>query len=176
MGVQCQELYICRTDADRGRCHRELRFFRDESRRLLSALQLYRCYVVWKSKLVLILPMLLWCAAGGRCATHFRIDRNNLWDVRSNWIHVFCDRTARDAKWCFRWGSPALDCFVLGNGFGNQPVNDSYVITFSWMSVPEFVSPFTSSVGLSYLVCRPQDCQDTLPPTIAIAADFTHPR
>ncbi|KAF8548468.1 hypothetical protein OG21DRAFT_1423003 [Imleria badia] len=26
---------------------------------------LYRCYLVWQSKLVMILPVLLWCAAGG---------------------------------------------------------------------------------------------------------------
>ena len=30
-----------------------------------QVLQLYRCYVVWQSKLVMILPALLWCATAG---------------------------------------------------------------------------------------------------------------
>lgn len=33
--------------------------------RSMSALQLYRCYMVWQSKAVMILPVLLWCATFG---------------------------------------------------------------------------------------------------------------
>ena len=39
----------------------------------LNALQLYRCYVVWQSKLVMTLPVLFWLAAGGSCATCFGV-------------------------------------------------------------------------------------------------------
>lgn len=33
--------------------------------------QLYRCYVVWQSKRIMILPVLLWLTTGGSCATCF---------------------------------------------------------------------------------------------------------
>jgi len=42
--------------------------FVDEVRHPLSALQLYRCYVVWQSKLIMIFPMLLWSATAGTCS------------------------------------------------------------------------------------------------------------
>jgi len=48
--------------------------FVDEVRHPLSTLQLYRCYVVWQSKLVMIFPLLLWCAATGTCNTFGRDD------------------------------------------------------------------------------------------------------
>jgi hypothetical protein len=35
---------------------------------------LYRVYMVWQSKLILIFPLCLWCAAGGTRATCFRGD------------------------------------------------------------------------------------------------------
>jgi len=38
-----------------------------------SALQLYRCYVVWQSKLILVLPALLWLTAGGWSITYFGV-------------------------------------------------------------------------------------------------------
>ena len=66
----------------------------------------------------------------------------------------------------------------MGNGVGDQPVNDLYVFTFSRMMKSAFrlISPSTSSVGLSYLVCRPENheawCQR---PTIPAATNTTHP-
>ena len=47
---------------------------RNSLRHLLIALQLYRCYLVWQSKLIMIFPLILWCAAGGTCATYFGVD------------------------------------------------------------------------------------------------------
>ena len=44
---------------------------RDKLGRLLISLQLYRVYMVWQSKLILIPPLILWCAAGGMCITRF---------------------------------------------------------------------------------------------------------
>jgi len=41
--------------------------FMDIVRHSPSVLQLYRCYVVWQSKLVMTFPLLLWCAAAGTC-------------------------------------------------------------------------------------------------------------
>lgn len=40
----------------------------------LMSSQLYRCYVVWQSKLVMILPALLWCAVGGTGAVMLKVD------------------------------------------------------------------------------------------------------
>ena len=42
-----------------------------------------------------------------------------------------------------------MDHVVLGDGIGDQPVNDPYVITFSWMCSSELVSPLPV-----LLVCR----------------------
>ena len=39
----------------------------NEVRHRLSALQLYRCYIVWQSKTIMIFPVLLWCSAAGMC-------------------------------------------------------------------------------------------------------------
>ena len=67
---------------------------------------------------------------------------------------------------------------VLGNGVGDQPVDDLYVATFSTMlkTAFELVSPSTSSVGFSYLVYRPEGhgaaCQ---PPTIPTTTNSTYP-
>ena len=41
---------------------------------LMSILQLYRCYVVWQSKLVMVLPVLLWCSVGGTGAVVLGVD------------------------------------------------------------------------------------------------------
>lgn len=48
-----------------------------------------------------------------------------------------------------------MDHVVLGFGVGNQPIDDPYVVTFSWMfkSAPEIVSSFTSSLGFPNLAC-----------------------
>ena len=43
----------------------------------LSALQLYRCYAVWQSKLVMILPVLLWCATVGTYDVCFQVNQNH---------------------------------------------------------------------------------------------------
>ena len=52
-------------------------FRRDESEsHPLNALQLYRCYAVWQSKLIMILPVLLWCAAGGTYDIYFEVNQN----------------------------------------------------------------------------------------------------
>ena len=40
----------------------------------MSILQLYRCYVVWQSKLVMVLPVLLWCSVGGTGAVVLGVD------------------------------------------------------------------------------------------------------
>ena len=61
-----QERRVYYTDTYRGRRCRKICFRRDEHNPL-RGFQLYRCYVVWQSKLVMILPLLLWCAAGGTC-------------------------------------------------------------------------------------------------------------
>ena len=42
-----------------------------------------------------------------------------------------------------------MDHVVLGDGIGDQPVNDPYVVTFSWMCSSELVSPLPV-----LLVCR----------------------
>ena len=71
-----------------------------------------------------------------------------------------------------------MDYVVLGNGVGDQPVDDPYVVTFSRLlkRAFELMSPSTSSVGLPYLVCRPEGyeaaCQ---PPTLPTATDSTYP-
>jgi len=100
---------------------------------------LYRCYAVWQSKLVMILPVLLWCAAGatgiGSPYTASKVMQSEVFiGSLSRWITSF-----------------------LGNGVGDKPVDDL-------------------SVGLSYLVCRPESheaaCQS---PTLPTATDSTHP-
>jgi hypothetical protein len=68
-----------------------------------------------------------------------------------------------------------MDHIVLGNSVGDEPVDDPYVVTLSWMSAAEPVSRSTSSVGFSYLVYRPEGHDATWPPTIPTAADSTHP-
>lgn len=73
MGTRVQELRVYCTDANRGRCRRELSLHPDESQPL-TPLQLYRCFVVWRSKLIMILPVLLWCAVAGTCTVSFRVD------------------------------------------------------------------------------------------------------
>jgi hypothetical protein len=71
-----------------------------------------------------------------------------------------------------------MDHVVLGNGVGDQPVDDLYVFTFSRMlkSTFELVSPSTSSVGLSYLVCRSEGREaGRQPPTVPTATNSAHP-
>lgn len=64
MDVRVQKLCIFCTDVGRGRRCRKLHSVPHE-RYPLNLFQLYRCYVVWQSKLVMILPVLLWCASVG---------------------------------------------------------------------------------------------------------------
>ena len=48
-----------------------------------------------------------------------------------------------------------MDHSVLGNGVGDQPVDDLYVVTFLTVlkTAFELIPPSISSVGFSYLVC-----------------------
>jgi hypothetical protein len=75
--VQRQEPLVYYTVVDRGRSYRGCFSLCVETNfhsRLLIALQLYRVYMVWQSKFILIFPLCLWCATGGTCATCFRGD------------------------------------------------------------------------------------------------------
>ena len=64
MDICIHKLLVYRPDAHRERCCRKFCLRRDEPNPL-RAFQLYRCYAAWQSKFVMILPVLLWCAAGG---------------------------------------------------------------------------------------------------------------
>ena len=73
--VHRQEPRVYCADTDRGWRYCKCFFLcRNSLRHMLIALQLYRCYVVWQSKLIMIFPLILWCAAGGTCATYFGVD------------------------------------------------------------------------------------------------------
>ena len=72
MDVRVQELRVHCADTSRGRCCCKLSP-RPDQRLPLTPLQLYRCYAVWRSKLVMILPVLLWCAVFGTCAVATRV-------------------------------------------------------------------------------------------------------
>lgn len=45
-----------------------------DERHPLTPLQLYRCYVVWQSKLLMVLPVLLWCSVGCTRSAIFGVD------------------------------------------------------------------------------------------------------
>ena len=89
-------------------------------------LQLYRCYIVWQSKLIIIFPVVLWCSAGGMFATRVAVTYH-LSHFLSDWIYELLLLHRGDTSRGFWWGHLAMGHSVLGNLAVSKSVNDSYV-------------------------------------------------
>lgn len=63
----------------------------------LMALQLYRCYLVWQSKVVMILPVLLWCTVASTYDTLLWAP-NTVNSLGSDWNRDYVYGIQNDAR------------------------------------------------------------------------------
>lgn len=128
--------------------------------------------MVWQSKLIIFLPALLWCAAGGKCAVCFGVTGINDDTIQSRW-HWSCSASVSKR---FLWRDPrAVGHSVLRNDVYDQYSDYLYVPLFWWIwkSASE-LPPSTSSVGLSYLVYRPEVRAAARPPEFTTTENSTY--
>jgi len=104
---------------------------------------LYRCYVVWQSKLILIFPLMLWCSAGvtgimASVTAQYSTQSGVFGGALQKWITAFWATALSTNLMATRTSSRSHGCTLL-----------------------TLVGAFTSAVDFSHLVCRLQSQKAT---------------